>query len=68
MRKETDKYSEKSLDLQHERNNLRKRVMDLDYEHKVVSANMIRAKRERDAQDKERREREAEEEKERRKQ
>ena len=57
IKKETDKYSEKYLDLEHERNNLKKRVMDLNYEHKVVFANMIREKREKEAEEKERRER-----------
>lgn len=42
MAKETDKYSEKYLDLHHERNNLRKRIMDLDYEHKCICSNVIR--------------------------
>lgn len=38
MQKETDKYSEKFLDLERQRNDLKKRIIDLDYQHKSIFA------------------------------
>jgi len=32
---ETDKYSDKYMDLEHERANLKKKLIDLDYQHRV---------------------------------
>ena len=45
MIKESDKYSEGYLNLEQERINLRKRTMDLDYEHKVIVGKMLKEKR-----------------------
>ena len=45
MIKESDKYSEGYLNLEQERINLRKRTMDLDYEHKVTVGKMLKEKR-----------------------
>ncbi len=49
MSKENDKYTDRYLDLEQERNNIRKRIMDLDYEHKIICANQMKESRQRDA-------------------
>ena len=61
MIKETDKYSDGYLNLEQERINLRKRVMDLDYEHKVTYANQMKEKRQKEAEERERKQKEVEE-------
>jgi hypothetical protein len=42
---QTDKYSDRFLDLQGERATINKTLVDLDYEHKVLCARLIRENR-----------------------
>jgi hypothetical protein len=48
---ETDKCSDHFLDLEFEKTNLRKRLIDLDYGHKLECANSIRQNRLREAEE-----------------
>ena len=60
MAKETDKFSDRHLELEQERNNLRKRVIDLDYEHKLICSSLLKESRQKQADEREKRIREAE--------
>lgn len=44
MLKETSKYSEEYLNLEQEKINLRKRIMDLDFEHKLTIGKRMKEK------------------------
>jgi hypothetical protein len=45
MQKESDKYSEKYLEMEAKRNSLRKALMDLDFEHKSIFAHRMQESR-----------------------
>ena len=42
MQNHTDKYSEEYIQLEAQRKELKKRLLDLDFEHKMIFANRIR--------------------------
>lgn len=56
------------MQLAEDRAGLKKRIIDLDYDHRILSAENMKESRRREEEDRERRQREAEEERERRKQ
>ena len=67
MAKETDKYSDRYLQLEQEISNLRKRVIDLDFEHKLLCSNKLKESRQKQEEERDRALKEAEEEREKRK-
>jgi hypothetical protein len=52
---ETDKYSDRFLDLQGERANINKALADLDFDHKVECAKLIRESRRKGNEEREKR-------------